>query len=169
MADKPDQFQAAAGLYRTSSAEMIDQINAHLMDLEKEPREARRAELLRKIAMGYHNIKGSAGVLGLNGLIGLIHDLEELTVRMRRAAPKDDRRWFDLQFECLDAIAGEIQRPGEGRAPETTPFLDLRQKIRTLLDGPPGGNPPAGAPKRNGESAPPRPRLVRKGKAHGGA
>jgi len=66
--------------FLTEAGELLSDVDNKLVELEKRPSDK---ALLNDIFRGFHTIKGGAGFLNVNDLVGLCHRTENLFDKLR--------------------------------------------------------------------------------------
>lgn len=102
-------------LYLDETSEQLDGLVESLLVLEREPRDAGQLnEAFRLI----HSIKGSSGMMGLDGITILTHRLENHFERLRSGLVQLDRQSMGLVLRCIDFLreCNRRLRAGEGLA-----------------------------------------------------
>ncbi|MBS1208919.1 MAG: CheA signal transduction histidine kinase [Proteobacteria bacterium] len=91
------------------SRELLDAMDAALLELEQE---GRNTEHINAVFRAAHTIKGSAGLFGLDLIVGFTHVMESLLVRVRNGEVPLDPDLLSLLFDCgtyirslIDALA----------------------------------------------------------------
>ncbi len=105
------------------AGELLSQVDNKLMDLEKQPNDK---ELLNDIFRGFHTIKGGAGFLNAENLVGLCHRTENLFDKLRNGALSLSPELMDIIMaatgsvrEMFGALSQAVQP-----APAATEILD---------------------------------------------
>lgn len=124
-------------LFRREAGELTGRIGSALLALETD------ASGLDALRRDLHTLKGSARLVGLVELSGVVHDLEDF-VKDGSPLVKGQRDAVDLALEVLDAIEGlaELGKP----APEAAALEQLRQKLKASVAPAPERPPPAPEP-----------------------
>lgn len=102
-------MKAARGALIEESRELLDAMDAALLELEQG---GRSAEHINAVFRAAHTIKGSAGLFGLDLIVGFTHVMESLLVRVRNGEIPLDPDLLSLLFDCgayirslIDALA----------------------------------------------------------------
>jgi two-component system chemotaxis sensor kinase CheA len=149
LADDADLLREFHG----EAQELLQNIEQGVLVLEEKPADA---DTINSIFRAFHTLKGGAGLLHLDALRELAHDLESLLDAARRSELSITSEIIDLILDGGDTlkhftreIGDQLQgvKPGE---PIVVPTRQLRQRVRATL---PGGPKPTPIP------APPQPAL----------
>jgi two-component system, chemotaxis family, sensor kinase CheA len=146
--------------FHGESQELLQNIEQGVLVLEEKPADA---DTINSIFRAFHTLKGGAGLLHLDTLRDLSHDLESLLDAVRRAELSITSEIIDLILAGGDALKNFISEigaqlqganPGE---PIVVPTRLLRQRVRAALAGEsPPATPaaqPAPSPPKEPESA----------------
>jgi len=124
--------------FHSESLELLQAIEQGLLVLEEKPADA---ETINSIFRAFHTLKGGAGLLQLDALRELAHDLESLLDAVRRAELIITSETINLVLSGADTlkqfaqeIGSQLQgvKPGE---PIVIPTRALRQRLRAALAG----------------------------------
>jgi two-component system, chemotaxis family, sensor kinase CheA len=91
-------------IYFTEGREMLDQMEASLLSLEKNPGDD---ETINSLFRSIHTIKGSSGMFGFDEIGKFTHVVENVLERMRKGALELSPDLSALLFECHDFL-GEL-------------------------------------------------------------
>ena len=126
--------------FHSESLELLQTIEQGVLLLEENPTEA---GTINSIFRAFHTFKGSAGLLHLDALRDLAHDLESLLDAARQSKLSITSEVIDLILaggdtlkQFTNEIGAQLQgaKPGD---PIIVPTLPLRQRVRAALDGNP--------------------------------
>src|SRR6185436_19113644 len=132
--------------FHGESQELLQNIEQGVLVLEENPN---NADTINSIFRAFHTLKGGAGLLHLDALRELAHDLESLLDAARRSELSITSEIIDLILAGGDTlknftreIGDQLQgvNPGD---PIVVPTRHLRQRVRATLHGSPS---PATAP-----------------------
>jgi len=136
--------------FHGESQELLQNIEQGVLVLEEKPADT---DTINSIFRAFHTLKGGAGLLHLDALRDLAHDLESLLDAVRRSELSINSEIINLILAGGDTlkhftreIGNQLQgaNPGE---PIVVPTRQLRQRVRaTLLGGPSSATPPAPLP-----------------------
>jgi two-component system chemotaxis sensor kinase CheA len=136
--------------FHGESQELLQNIEQGVLVLEENPADA---DTINSIFRAFHTLKGGAGLLHLDALRELAHDLESLLDAVRRTELSINSDIINLILDGGDTlkhftreIGDQLQgvKPGE---PIVVPTRQLRQRVRATLHGSPS---PAPAPPPKG-------------------
>jgi two-component system, chemotaxis family, sensor kinase CheA len=139
--------------FHSESLELLQAIEQGVLKLEENPA---AAGTINSIFRAFHTFKGSAGLLHLDALRDLAHDLESLLDAARRSELSITSPVIDLILaggDTLKHYTREIGDQLQGTNPGETiivPTRQLRQRVRATLQGspmPPSSPAPPSAPE----------------------
>jgi two-component system, chemotaxis family, sensor kinase CheA len=148
--------------FHSESLELLQAIEQGVLLLEENPTEA---GTINSIFRAFHTFKGSAGLLHLDALRELAHDLESLLDAARRSELSITSDIIDLILAGGDAlkhftheIGAQLQgaKPGD---PIVVPTRPLRQRVRAALNGDPSPTASPRQPTPQVSSTPKEPEL----------
>jgi two-component system chemotaxis sensor kinase CheA len=132
--------------FHGESQELLQNIEQGVLVLEENPADA---DTINSIFRAFHTLKGGAGLLHLDALRDLAHDLESLLDAVRRSELSITSEIINLILAGGDAlknftreIGNQLQGVNPGN-PIIVPTRHLRQSVRAILHG---GPSPATAP-----------------------
>ncbi|MFN0050932.1 MAG: chemotaxis protein CheW [Planctomycetales bacterium] len=133
-------------LFLDETSEQLDALVESLLVLENHPTDTGQLnEAFRLI----HSIKGSSGMMGLDGITVLTHHLENHFERLRSGLVELDQTAMGLILRCIDFLRECNRRLRTGEALGSAP--DLLDELNLLSAGPqaaplrPAGESPAAA------------------------
>jgi two-component system chemotaxis sensor kinase CheA len=135
--------------FHGESQELLQNIEQGVLVLEENPADA---DTINSIFRAFHTLKGGAGLLHLDALRDLAHDLESLLDAARRSELSISSEIIDLILTGGDTlkhftreIGAQLQgvKPGD---PIIVPTRHLRQRVRATLAGEPSPATPAAPP-----------------------
>jgi two-component system chemotaxis sensor kinase CheA len=137
--------------FLVEAGEILDLLSEQLVELESRPDDM---NLLNAIFRGFHTVKGGAGFLQLNELVGCCHIAENVFDILRKGDRRVDSALMDVVLEALDAINSMFTEVRE-RTPLTPATPQLLAALTRLAE-------PAGAdePAPVAAAAPPKPEAV---------
>jgi two-component system, chemotaxis family, sensor kinase CheA len=121
-------LNGARGSLIEESRELLDAMDAALLLLEQGGRDA---EQINAVFRAAHTIKGSAGLFGLDLIVGFTHVMESLLVRVRNGEIPLDPALLSLIFDCGSYIRAMIDALADN---EELSDPDPQQRAE-LLDG----------------------------------
>ena len=98
-------------IFLREAAEHVAALQKGLIDLELEPQ---NRELVRELMRNAHTVKGSARLLGFEGVGEVGHRLEDLLEAIATGKRSTDGRTIDLLLAGIDALARLVEAVGEG-------------------------------------------------------
>jgi two-component system chemotaxis sensor kinase CheA len=100
------------GVFRTTSEDHLQQIEASLLHLEKYPDDRATLEhLLREV----HSLKGDANMLGVKEIGTLAHQMEDILGSVKRSETAFSAEVSDRLYRGLDAIRRSVQEAVTGK------------------------------------------------------
>jgi two-component system chemotaxis sensor kinase CheA len=87
--------------FLTEASEILELLSEQLIELEQAPDDM---ELLNSIFRGFHTIKGGAGFLTLDGLVGVCHVSEDVFDILRNGKRVADPKLMDAFLKVLDVV-----------------------------------------------------------------
>lgn len=135
--------------FLVEAGEILEKLNEQLVELEHRPNDY---DLLNAIFRGFHTIKGGAGFLNLNSLVGVCHKAEDVFNALRQGARQVDAGLMDVILEVLDVVNSMFRFIRNGKDPEPAE-ADLMDRLSRLLD--PAPPTPAATPPPQPVAAPP--------------
>ncbi|PYF81768.1 MULTISPECIES: chemotaxis protein CheA [Marinomonas] len=101
--------------FLVEAGEILEQLSEQLVDLEQNPDDK---QLLNAIFRGFHTVKGGAGFLQLNALVGCCHYAENVFDILRNGQRKIDSDLMDIVLQALDAVNEMFEVVRSGGEPE---------------------------------------------------
>jgi len=124
------------------SAEIVERLTQHLIELEKAHDKTRFDDLAR----GLHTLKGSSATLGLEELSDLAHKMEDVVLPLRGKDVALPGAVADAVLATLDVWLANLRATNnKTELPALAPSVQLLESLRALV-----GAPPA---KKNGSHA----------------
>src|SRR3954467_14775693 len=119
--------------FRAEVDERLASLSARLLQLEEHPSPR---QLVTGLFRDAHTVKGSARMLGLEGVLQVAHASEDLLGAMRDGRLSVRRDIVDLLLASCDAIGVAVAGAGEGEGEaDDTHLLALVQALRAVLAG----------------------------------
>jgi len=94
--------QEHLGDFLEEAREIVEQLNAHLLTLEKNPDGSQ--DIVNDIFRFFHNLKGNSGILGYKELNALTHEAETLLNKVRKKEFPVTQLLVDLLLGVVDSI-----------------------------------------------------------------
>ena len=139
MSDEDRDFIAAAlPVFISEAEEQVERLEQLLLELEETPGDRDLLDALFRCA---HTVKGSAGIFGLDALVGFTHHVETLLDQIREGRRALDASVSTLLLLCNDQLRRLIGAAGNGGGddPEGAPERDaLELRLRAAC----GAEPP---------------------------
>ncbi len=94
-------LQKALATFYIEAGEMLEQMEQTLLELEDAPQSP---DLLNALFRSIHTIKGSAGLFGLNAIVGFTHEVETLLDQLRSGLIELSPALSSLLLRCCDHV-----------------------------------------------------------------
>ena len=109
--------------------EILDLLGEQLVALERDPADVSQ---LNAVFRGFHTLKGGAGFLGINAMVGLCHAAEEALGSVRAGKISLSQHHFDAAQQSLDYLQSMLDAVGAGEEAVHAPA-----ELIALFDAPP--------------------------------
>lgn len=120
--------------YLSEANELMEGITNHLIQLDKQPEEARiMNELFRLV----HTLKGNSGILGFDLIANVLHASEDLMDALRVGEISPSPEFVDRLLDAMDfayRLHKEIEESGNYAAGHADRSEQLTRSLRELLD-----------------------------------
>ncbi len=112
--------------FLVEAGEILELLGEQLVELENSPEDN---ELLNAIFRGFHTIKGGAGFLALDAMVGVCHKAEDVFNVLRQGERKVNTELMDVILQVVDHLNDmfEIVRTGNFPKPVEQELLDQLQ------------------------------------------
>ncbi len=110
------------------AGEILEKLNEQLVDLETQPD---NPDLLNAVFRGFHTVKGGAGFLAIDPLVGVCHIAENVFDVLRNGQRKVDAALMDVVLEVLDVVNEMFAQISQGQDPEPA-SQDLLSRLEVL-------------------------------------
>jgi two-component system, chemotaxis family, sensor kinase CheA len=125
--------------FLVEAGEILEQLSEQLVELENRPEDM---DLLNAIFRGFHTVKGGAGFLQLDALVGCCHIAENVFDILRKGERPVTSELMDVVLQALDAVNGMFAQVRDGEAPTPAPD-SLLEALSQLAQPAPAGAPAA--------------------------
>lgn len=114
--------------FLVESGEILELLSEQLVELENNPEDK---DLLNAIFRGFHTVKGGAGFLQLDALVGCCHIAENVFDILRNGKRSVDADLMDVVLRALDSVNEMFDevRDGKDPTPATEELLDDLQRF----------------------------------------
>jgi len=129
--------------FLVEAEEILEGLNEQLVELETQPEDS---DLLNAIFRGFHTIKGGAGFLSLDAMVGLCHKCEDLFNVLRQGEKIVDAEMMDTFLKVLDILNSMFDETKSGVFPSPADPVVLNQ-LSVYLEGDTAPAPVVVAPK----------------------
>lgn len=116
--------------FLVEAEEILEGLNEQLVELESKPEDS---ELLNAIFRGFHTIKGGAGFLSLDAMVGLCHKCEDLFNLLRQGNRSIDADMMDTFLTVLDVLNTMFDETKSGVFPENA-SPEILNKLAAYID-----------------------------------
>ena len=99
-----------ADIFRQESAELLEQLEQALLDLEQRPADH---DLIDTAFRALHTIKGSGAMFGFEQVAAFTHEFESAFDRVRKGEAAADPELIAVALNAKDFIRAQIERPEE--------------------------------------------------------
>ena len=99
-----------ADIFRQESAELLEQLEQALLDLEQSPGDH---DLIDTAFRALHTIKGSGAMFGFEQVAAFTHEFESAFDRVRKGEAAPDHELIAIALNAKDFIRSQIERPEE--------------------------------------------------------
>ena len=122
--------------FLVESGEILELLSEQLVDLENNPEDK---DLLNAIFRGFHTVKGGAGFLQLDALVGCCHIAENVFDILRNGKRSVDADLMDVVLRALDAVNEMFEevRDGKEATPASPELLNDLQRFAKPADSAP--------------------------------
>jgi two-component system chemotaxis sensor kinase CheA len=125
-----DELAQVLGLYISESRELLEEMEALLLNLDNE---ADKSESLNAIFRAAHTIKGSAGIFSLNEVVHFTHGVESLLDKMRDGKIEPNAELISLLLDCKDHISLLIDNVEHKTSLSEEDELNGKALVQTLI------------------------------------
>ena len=101
--------------FLVEAGEILEKLSEQLVELEQSPEDA---DLLNSIFRGFHTVKGGAGFLALDAMVGICHISEDVFDVLRNGERVVDTALMDAILRALDVINEMFDSVRSGEEPE---------------------------------------------------
>jgi len=129
--------------FRVEADEHLKAMSSSLLELEKAPAGARRAELVETIFREAHSLKGAARAVNFTDIESVCQSLESVFAGMKSGAEASGQL-FDLLHQALDALGGLLS--SESADAGKPALATLIRRLDGAMKGPPPAEPVVSAP-----------------------
>jgi len=145
MAKKDDEFlKKLLATFRVEADEHLKTMSSGLLELEKAPAGARRAELVETIFREAHSLKGAARAVNFTDIESVCQSLENVFAGMKSGAGASGQL-FDLLQQALDAL-GRLLSPESAAAARPALATLVRRLDDATKEPPPARAEPSSLP-----------------------
>lgn len=124
--------------FLVEAGEILELLSEQLIELENRPDDS---NLLNAIFRGFHTVKGGAGFLQLDALVGCCHIAENVFDILRKGERKVDSELMDVVLQALDSVNTMFDEVRD-RMPPTPADPALLEALARLATPATAGAPP---------------------------
>lgn len=124
--------------FMVEADELMEGLNEQLVELETQPEDS---ELLNAIFRGFHTIKGGAGFLGLDAMVAICHQGEDVFNILRQGERVVDADMMDTFLQVLDSLNRMFEETRSGQYPTAADPAIFEQLARHLNADAPAPEP----------------------------
>lgn len=128
-----------ADLFQSEAGEYLQILNRCVLQLEQEPQSR---QILQEAFRAVHSLKGMAGTMGYERIMGAAHGLENLFEELKVGTVKPGPMTVDLLFEAVDLLQTAIVNPEQVAPLETERAEQVLARLKELQASPAGNSPP---------------------------
>ncbi len=128
--------------FLVEAGELLEQLGEQLVELEKSPQDK---DLLNAVFRNFHTVKGGAGFLGLDALVEVCHNAEDVFNLLRTGERTVDTALMDVVLRAYDAVNSMIDSVRAGEVAEHADPEIISQLVK-FVNGEPVTAPAAEAP-----------------------
>jgi len=101
--------------FLVEAGEILEQLGEQLVELERAPEDF---ELLNSVFRGFHTVKGGAGFLSLNALVGICHRAEDVFNLLRQGERQVTPQLMDVILQVTDVVNEMMDSIRSGEDPD---------------------------------------------------
>jgi two-component system chemotaxis sensor kinase CheA len=125
--------------FMVEADELMEGLNEQLVELESQPEDT---ELLNSIFRGFHTIKGGAGFLGLDAMVAICHQGEDVFNILRQGERIVDATMMDTFLQVLDSLNRMFEETRSGQYPTPADPAIFEQLAQYLTPDAPAASVP---------------------------
>lgn len=114
--------------FLVEAGEIVELLGEQLVELEQSPGDY---DLLNAIFRGFHTIKGGAGFLAIDAMVGICHKAEDVFNCLRQGDRRVTQDLMDVVLEVLDVVNNMFDNVRAGEDPEHA-NTELLQRLQTF-------------------------------------
>lgn len=130
--------------FMVEADELMEGLNEQLVELETQPEDT---ELLNSIFRGFHTIKGGAGFLGLDAMVAICHQGEDVFNILRQGERIVDATMMDTFLQVLDSLNRMFEETRSGQYPTPADPAIFEQLAQYLTPDAPAASAPEPTPE----------------------
>ena len=140
--------------FRQEARELLDQLEAGLLDLEQDPS---NADLINSTFRALHTIKGSGAMFGFTAVAEFVHEFETAFDQVRKGQTRANAALIGVALDAKDHIHLLIETPDAEIGGGETILASLRAVIAGDVPRPAAATPKPAAPAPATRPAAPKP------------
>lgn len=130
-----DELKQILGVFREEAREIADKMTSELLALEVSPSEKESKALLEGLFRGAHTLKGGAGSLGIDDVVGLAHATESLLGQCQRGERKFMPAFTDALLTALDEVGKRLDALLAGQTESAGGIASAQLRLSKLIAG----------------------------------
>ena len=115
--------------FKVEAAEHIQALASGLIELEREPSDEKRMQVLETVFRGAHSLKGAARAVGLADIESLCQSAESVFAALKLNQVDLSLALFDVLHEAVDALGKLLSSVGTDPAGQGLPISDLLGRL----------------------------------------
>lgn len=130
-----DELKQILGVFREEAREIADKMTNELLALEVSQSDKETKALLEGLFRGAHTLKGGAGSLGIDDVVGLAHATESLLGQCQRGERKFIPAFTDALLTALDEVGKRLDALLSGQTESSGGIASAQLRLTKLLAG----------------------------------
>lgn len=129
MADMTNMDEALVSLFKNETREQLERFTEVLLQLEQNP--DKQGDVINELFRLAHNVKGSSGMMGLNELKEIMHQVENLFDGVRKTVVTLDMDKIDALIDFCDSVLKYIEN---GRWDQTEQISRWKEEFNFITE-----------------------------------
>lgn len=130
-----DDLKQILHVFREEAREIAERMTTDLLALESSPTEKETKVLLESLFRGAHTIKGGAGSLGMEDVVGVAHAAESLLGQCQRGERKYVAAFTDALLAALDEIGKRLDAMLAGQTEIGGGIAAAQSRLQRVIAG----------------------------------
>jgi len=133
--DKKQEFlKRILATFRIEAEENLETISAELIELEKDPPELRKKELVEVIFRAAHSLKGASRAVNLSEIESICHAFEDVMSEVRSGELTLNSQAFDILHQTVDLLTELLKIQGEEISIEMNDRISEQIEALTMVE-----------------------------------